>query len=163
MTALLVAAIAACVVLGLLAGHRAYSAGLAQQRAERGWRPAIATLEQSAAQSALDAGWDVAMVPARWQAPDGQHRSGQVATDLDAHAGQKVTIWVNSAGQQTTPPLNSVGVCYQVISAVLWVLMAVAVGAAGAVGGIRLICNRRRMAGWQRAWDTVGPTWSRHG
>jgi hypothetical protein len=162
MTAVLALGILAFVVLGVLAGHRAYSLGLAEQRADRGWRPAIATLEQSAAQSADNAGW-VAWVPARWQLPDGQHRSGDVATELDARAGQKVTIWVNSAGQQTTPPLNSVGVCDQVLSAVLWVLLATAAAAAITAGSIRLLCYRRRMAGWQRAWDAVGPTWSRRG
>jgi hypothetical protein len=160
MTAVLALGILAFVVLGVLAGHRAYSLGLAEQRADRGWRPAIATLEQSAAQSADNAGW-VAWVPARWQLADGQHRSGNVATELDARAGQKVEIWVNSAGQQTTPPLNSVGVCDQVISVVLWVLLATAAAATITGGSIRLLCNRRRMAGWQRAWDAVGPTWSR--
>jgi hypothetical protein len=160
MTAVLALSILAFVVLGVLAGHRAYSLGLADQRAERGWRPAIATLEQSAAQSADNVGW-VAWVRARWQLPDGQHRSGDVATELDARAGQKVTIWVNSAGQQTTPRLNSVGLCDQVISAVLWVLLATAAAAAITGGSNLLLCNRRRMAGWQRAWDAVGPTWSR--
>ncbi len=160
--AVLALAVLAFVVLGVLAGHRAYSLGLAQQRAERGWRLAVATLEQSAAESANNAGWDVAWVPARWQLPDGQHGSGEVATELDARAGQKVTIWVNSEGQQMPAPLNSAGVCDQVVSTVLWILMATAAGAAIGAGAIRLLCNRRRMAGWQRGWEKIGPTWSRH-
>jgi hypothetical protein len=162
MAAIVVVAVLACIVLGALAGYRADSLGLMAQRAERGWRPVAATLEQSAAQSTTDtSGWEVAWVPARWELPDGQRRSGQVATELDAHAGQKVTIWVNSAGQQTRPPVTSAGVCDGVISAVLSVLLAITIVAIIALGSIRLLCNRRRIAGWQRAWDAIGPTWSR--
>jgi hypothetical protein len=162
LTALVVLALSACFVLGVLAGHRADSLSRAEQRAERGWRPAIATLEQSAAQSTTaTSGWEVAWVPARWQLPDGQHRSGQVATDLDARAGQKVEIWINSAGQQTRPPMTSAGVWDQNFSTVLSLVMGIAIVAGLAAGSIRLLCNRRRMAGWQRAWDAIGPTWCR--
>jgi hypothetical protein len=163
MTALAVLAVCACVVLGVLAGHRADSLGRAEQRAERGWRPAVATLQQSAAQSTTDtSGSEVAWVPARWQLPDGQHRSGQVATELDARAGQKVMIWVNSVGQQTRPPVTSAGVWDLVFATVLSLVMAIAIVAGIAAGSIRLLCNRRRMVGWHRAWDAIGPTWSRH-
>ncbi len=164
MTALLASAILASVVLGVLAGNNADSQGLLQQRSERGWRPAIATLEQNAAQSATDTyGSDVAWVRARWQLPDGQHRSGQVAAELDARAGQKVTIWINSVGQPTwAAPLTSAGVRGQVVSTVTSVVIAIAIVAGIAACGIRVLCNRRRMAGWQRAWDAIGPTWSRY-
>jgi hypothetical protein len=162
MTALVVLAVLAGVVLGGLAGHRAYSVGLAQEHAERGWRPAVATLEQSAAQSPDSSDLDVAWVRARWQAPDGQPRSGQVATELNARAGEKVGIWMNSAGQQTRPPVTAAGVRDQVAFTVLSVLMVIAIAAAIAGCTIRMLCNRRRMAGWQRAWDTIGPSWTRH-
>ncbi len=163
MTGLLAAAILASVVLGVLAGNRADSQGLRQERSERGWRPAIATLEQNAAQSTADTvGSDVTWVPARWQLPDGQHRSGQVAAELDARAGQKVMIWINSTGMPTTPPLTSAGVRGQVVSIVASVVIAITIVAGIAACGIRLFCNRRRMAGWQRDWDAVGPTWSRY-
>jgi hypothetical protein len=160
MTSLLVLAVLSCIVLCVLAGQRAYSLGLAQQRAERGWRAVTATLEQSAAQSAVSSEWEVAWVPARWRLPDGQRGAGQVATELDAHAGQKLTIWASSTGQQTRPPMTFAGVCDQVIFTVLWVVMTSAIVTGIAAWIIRLLCDRCRMAGWQRAWDAIGPTWS---
>jgi hypothetical protein len=164
MTAVLAAAVIASVVLGVLAGSRADSQGLFQQRSERSWRTAIATLQQNAAQSATGIyGSDIAWVTARWQLPDGQHRSGQVAAELNARAGQKVTIWVNFAGPETGPPLTSADVRGQVISIILSVVLAIAIVAGIAAGGIRLLCHRHRMAGWQQAWDAIGPTWSWYG
>ncbi|MET8926064.1 hypothetical protein ABZW26_27230, partial [Streptomyces sp. NPDC004623] len=40
--------------------------------------------------------------------------------------------------------------------------VAVSVGAGAVTGiGIRIICNRRRSAGWEVEWSRVEPEWSR--
>jgi hypothetical protein len=161
-TALIAICVSTCVVLVVIAGRAADRAGLHQERAERSWHPVIATLLQSAAQSAgSSAQWDMGWVRARWPLPDGRERFGQVATELNARAGDKVQIWINGAGRQTGLPLTSAGVDDQVAFTVFSVIVGMALVLAVATGGVRLLFHRRRMAGWQRAWDAVGPIWSR--
>ena len=43
---------------------------------------------------------------ARWKAPDGQVRTGQVFVLSGAPAGSTVMVWVNQAGQLTDSPLQ---------------------------------------------------------
>jgi hypothetical protein len=162
MAAVVVVFVVAWLVLAVIAGQWADTQGRIQQHAEQGWRPAIATLQQSAAQSASSQ-MGVAWVPARWQAPDGQPRSGQVPTELNAQAGQKVGIWTDAKGSLTHSRLTSAAVRDQVAFTVVSVTMAVALAFGVVMGCIRLLFNRRRMAGWQRDWEAVGPTWSRQG
>ncbi len=160
--ALIAICVSACVVLAVIAGRAADRAGLRQERAERSWHPVTATLLQSAAQSAdSSSDLDMAWVRARWPLPGGRERDGQVAAELNAHAGEKVEIWINATGQQTSLPLTSAGVVDQVAFTVFSVIVGIALVVAVATGGVRLLFHRRRMAGWQRAWDAVGPIWSR--
>jgi hypothetical protein len=162
MRALVATFVVAWLLVGLLAGEAAAAAGIRQEHAERGWRQVPATLLQSAAEgTGSSPDWGAAWVPARWQSPDGQRRTGLVATGLSARAGQQVPVWVTAAGQLTRPPLTAAGVYDQVCFVVLSVTMGLAVLLAVAAVSVRLLCDRRRMAGWQRAWDAVGPLWSR--
>jgi hypothetical protein len=162
MTLLVAAFVIAWLVVSLVLGQAADSAGLRQQRAEGGWRQVHATLLESAAQQASSsAEWGAAWVPARWNAPDGVLRTGQIATALNARAGQQVTIWVTADGQVTHSPLTAIGIEDQVSFAILSVTMGAAVLLTLATACIRMLFNRRRMAGWQQDWDAVGPLWSR--
>ena len=43
---------------------------------------------------------------ARWKAPDGQVRTGQIFAPSGAPAGSTVMVWVNQAGQLTDSPLQ---------------------------------------------------------
>ena len=45
-------------------------------------------------------------VRARWQAPGGARRSGQILATTGLRAGSTVTIWTNSAGEIASPPLQ---------------------------------------------------------
>jgi hypothetical protein len=147
-----------CVVTGRLAD----SAGLREQRAEQTWSSVPAVLKQSAAQglAGQDAAWGAAWVQAEWTAPDGKQESGLIAVGLTAKAKQKVTIWVTKSGQVTRPPLSH----GEVLDGIANAVMVTAVGVAAVLGllaaVIRAAVNRRRMAGWTRAWDVVGPRWT---
>lgn len=165
MTALIAAFVIAWLALAVVGGRWADIQGLRQEHAERtAWHPVSATLTESAAQATDSSSQlGVAWVPASWQLPDGQWRSGRIATELNAQAGQKEQIWINAAGQQTRPPLTSAGVRDQVAFTLFSITMAVAVALAVAFGCVRLLFNRRRMAGWSQAWQAIGPTWSRQG
>jgi hypothetical protein len=150
------------VLTGLFAAHAADVAGLRQQQSESGWHQVRATLQQDAAESAQSSPvWGAAWTAAAWPGPGGRSRHGLIPTDLNARAGQSVEIWVNAAGQVTRPRLTSADIKDQMAFAVLSVTMVLAVLLSIAVVSVRLLFDRRRMAGWQRAWDAVGPLWSR--
>jgi len=164
-TALVSTFVVAWLVLCVLIGLVTYGAGVRLEHTEQyQWHTVQATLTESAAEATGPSSQlGAAFVPARWEYPRGREHTGVVATALNMQAGQKVSIWVNRAGQQTVQPLTSAGIQDQVVFALLVLTAAMAVALAAAVGGVRVLSDRRRMAGWQRAWDQVGPTWSRQG
>jgi hypothetical protein len=162
MRVIIAAFVVVWVVAGLFAAHLADAAGLRQQQAESGWHQVRATLQQDAAESAQSSPvWGAAWTVATWPGPGGRIHHGLIATDLNARAGQSEEIWVNAAGQVTRSPLTSADIKDQMAFAVLSVTMVLALLLSIAVISVRLLFDRRRMAGWQRAWDAVGPLWSR--
>ena len=50
------------------------------------------------------AAWVVGSSRARWTAPDGQARSGQIPVSAGLAAGHTVGLWVDAAGWPTGPP-----------------------------------------------------------
>jgi hypothetical protein len=159
---LVIAFLVAAPLLSIVAVRMAGAAAVREQQAESGWRPVTAVLQQSAAtgQIAENGDFDTAWVAARWTAPDGALRHGLVAVELNAHRGQRMTVWVTTAGQLTHPRLTRA-------QAVQWEAtwaMLVPIGLAGllvvAGGVVRVLANRRRIAGWTRGWAATGPRWS---
>lgn len=149
-------------VAGIVAGRIADAAGIRQEQAERSWTQRPVTLTESASQVPPSAiSWGAAWVPARWTAPDGQRRTGLVATELNARVGQRITETMTPSGALTPARLSAADVRDQVAFVVLSVLMVLGLVTGLAAGVLELVFNRRRIAGWQRAWDAVGPHWSR--
>jgi hypothetical protein len=162
MTVLIGVLVIAGPVLTISVGRAADAAALRQQRAERAWYPATATLLQSADDSMTNSSdWDIAWVPAQWTLRNGKVATGQVATTLDARAGQQVPVWLTKGGRLTHPPLAETDIRDQVMFAILVTLTGWAVALAIGVAAVRMLSNRRRMTGWQREWDVSGPLWSR--
>jgi len=156
--AFLVAAPLLCTAAVRIAG----AAATREVAAQRGWQPVTAVLQQSAAagQFGGDGGLDTSWVPARWRAPDGHWRQGLLAVELDAKAGQRMTVWVTPAGQLTHQPLTRAQVLeWEVTAAILAPAgLAVLLVVAGSI--VRVLANRRRMASWTRDWAATGPRWS---
>ncbi len=48
------------------------------------------------------------LFPARWTAPDGRARTGQIPVSARSAAGHVVPLWVDAAGSPAGPPLNPV-------------------------------------------------------
>ena len=159
---LVVAFLFAAPLMCILAIHVAGAAAVREQQAERSWQPVTAVLAQSAAagQVGVDGAVDTSWVSARWVAPDGAVRHGLVAVALNAKAGQRMTVWVTSAGQLTRPRLTRSQVLeWEAFGAILApVGLAALLVVAGGV--VRVVANRRRLAGWTRAWEATGPRWS---
>jgi hypothetical protein len=158
---LVIVFVVAAPLLSIVAVRVTSAAAAAEQQAESGWRPVTAVLQESAGAGlvANDGSFD-SWVTASWEMPGGAKRSGLVAVDLNARKGQRMTVWVTPAGQLTHPKLTRAEVLEWEASAALVtpIGLAVLLVVAGAV--VRMVANRRRMAGWARAWAAAGPRWS---
>jgi hypothetical protein len=166
---LLPAAIAAFLVLGPvlggLASARVHADNAAVQRAERTWRRVPAVLLQAAPGPMMsDNGANAWLVwtPARWIA-DGRMRTAAVPAPSGTRAGATVQVWLDRAGTVQLPPTTAaVGAGDRVVVATSFVLAALAVFLAGLALLGRVVLDRRRLAGWEADWLSVGPQWSRH-
>jgi hypothetical protein len=155
---LLLAAPAAAYAAGSLADHAARG----QARAEQAWHQVTATLTSRGGQQMerSPVGWSMLSAPARWTA-DGQVHTGWVPVDPTAPRARTVRLWVNAAGMPSGPPgarstlrlaVALAGLGGALLTGFLLFLAGVAARAA---------LNRRRMTSWERAWQAVGPRWSR--
>ncbi len=174
MAALVLVFLVAAPLLGLVVGGLIRTAGAERQRAEAGWRQVTATIQpgqprrgdQPAGQGNADGSGNNAgqgntvLALARWTAPDGRPRRGWVPAPAGAPAGGSVPVWVSRSGSLTGPPLQTAQVQGQVaIAGVATVyVMGLLVCLAGATG--RYLLQRRRLAGWERAWRAVEPQWA---
>jgi hypothetical protein len=159
---LVVVFLVAAPLLCIAAVRVAAAAAVRERQAESGWRAVPAVLQQSAAAGQIGGGGDLdaSWVSARWRAPAGAWRQGLVAVQLNAKAGQRMTVWVTGAGQLMHPPLSRAEVLeWETIGAMVApIALAVLLGVAGGI--VRVLAYRRRMAGWTRAWAATGPRWS---
>ncbi|MBO0775418.1 MAG: hypothetical protein J2P34_03825 [Actinobacteria bacterium] len=163
------AALAVFLIAGFLAGaplaalaggNWAAGATRAAQRAEASWHPVRATLLQSAAAATGSIFSLQPQVRARWSAPDGTSRTGEVYAPGGSKAGQAVTIWTDRSGHRVGYPLQHADV---VLRSLLGGLAAVAALTAvlGLIGvAARALLNRRRLAAWDLGWAASGPEWS---
>jgi hypothetical protein len=164
------AVVASLVVAFLIAGpllaiasvQAVGAAATRQQNAERNWRQVPATLTQGAAAGlvGLDGEWDASWVTATWTAPDGAHITGRLPVALNAKAGQRVMVWVTHTGEQTHAPLTTAAVIDREAIAAIGVPAGLALLLSTAAWAVRGAANRRRIVGWTKAWDTIGPRWS---
>ena len=132
------------------------------QRAETaGLRPATAIL--------IQAGPDGRMAPgevlARWPAPGGRTRSGELTAVTDpvlssTAAGTRIPVWLNRDGQPMAPPP---GPALMIVDALLTAFIATAGAALGLLMCYwlcRVTLDRRRLAAWESAWSLTGPRWT---
>jgi len=156
------------VLIGVpLAGIAAFTwaarAGAAELRAERSWREVPAVLLRSVPVPDSFAGgvFGYSWVPARWRAPDGQVRSGDIAVEVGLAAGRTVRMWVDHTGRPTDPPLTHKAMLARAATAaaVATVLLLIVLSFLAMAG--RWLLDRRRLANWELAWAIVGPQWTK--
>lgn len=160
-TGLLAAFLILAPVVAIVAGRVTDDAGLRQQHAERTWHQVPATLLQNAdASGASSYDGSGAWVSARWTTPGGQRREGVILADASARAGQRVPVWIDEAGRLTGSPVPHGDIQLNAAIAAMAAPMGLAVLLLLAGCVTRLTLNRRRLAGWEQDWRTVGPRWT---
>jgi hypothetical protein len=159
---LVVAFVVAAPLLSIVAVQVTGAAAVREQRAEANWLSRTAVLQESAAAGLVaDDGAFDSWVTVSWKMPGGAKRSGRVAVDLNARKGQRMTVWVTPAGQLTRPKLTRAEVLEWETTAAIVTPTGLALLLMVAGGVVRVAANRRRMAGWTRAWAAAaGPGWS---
>jgi hypothetical protein len=160
----LLAVFLACApLLGVAAWNWAHAAA---QRAERDQRATShqvsAVLLQSAPPPVLAASGtsSVAEVRAQWMVPGDAVRTGDVPVPGGTKAGNTVTVWIDRAGQLTSPPLSPAQVTGQAAQAAAGASALLALVLAGALLLARRALNRRRLAAWDDCWSAIGPRWT---
>jgi hypothetical protein len=103
----------------------------------------------------------ITWVPATWTQA-GVERHGEVPAQAGSRAGSAVTVWLDNTGKVRMPPLTAGQAGGRVLEARAGGLAVLAVVLAIMVVVARRTLNRRRLAGWEKSWLSVGPTWSRH-
>src|SRR5215472_709861 len=108
MAVLIAAFLTGAPLAALAAGHAAAVTGSRIVHAQASWHTVPAVLLHNAAadshamfQASLEA-----LVPARWAAPDGTPRTGDVYAPAGARAGTRVLVWADGAGRLTDVPLR---------------------------------------------------------
>ena len=137
------------------AGSWAYATSVREAQAQQAALHQVrATLLQAATPWSISEGG--AEAQARWKAPDGQVRTGQVFALSGATVGSTVMVWVNQAGQLADSPLltNQVTGRTDMARVLAVVGLAVALIAIGLAGHGSL--HRRRLARWDAEWMATG-------
>ncbi len=141
------------------AGSWTYATSAREAQAQRAALHHVpATLLQAAAPWGISEGGVEAQ--ARWKAPDGQVRTGQVFVLSNAPAGSTVMVWVNQAGQLTDSPLRHSQVTGRADMARVLAVAALAVVLIMVGWAARWALERRRLAAWDAEWLATEPRWS---
>jgi hypothetical protein len=157
----LVASPLAAIGLGHLTNDASIQAARAQAASEH-WIPAVLLQRVSRNPNDPLAGTtQLAWTQAKWTAPDGRQRRGDVPAEVGSRAGAQVHIWVDEAGDLVYGPIGQGQIASRVIAVVALtpaVLAVVLLSVAWLTG--RLL-DRRRIAGWATEWSAVEPLWTK--
>lgn len=160
-----------CLLAALLAGvpgvtvwasQAMYASGMRAVRVqETAWHrvPAVVVRVTAPAPSA----WPYLQYPivlARWPAPSGGTRTGEIAGTAGARPGSTTSVWTDQDGRLTHPPLTRAQVTGDVVRAAV-AIATIMIAFLLTVGGvISLLLDRRRLSRWESEWSAVEPVWT---
>lgn len=98
--------------------------------------------------------------PVSWPTADGGHRVVDASVPHGAHAGDRVTVWLDRHGRQTRPPLDPETIDVRAAIAGSQVLPALVLLPLGLYALACGALNRHRTRRWERAWAEVEPRWT---
>jgi hypothetical protein len=146
----------------LAAAMQEAAGGMRAEGAQAGWRQVPAVLLQNAPEHAhaLHQASLEPLVRARWIAPGGTLREGEVYAPGGARSGTSVMVWTDGSGALEAEPVQRADATVQEVFAAL--AAAVLATAVLSVAGFlaRRALDRRRFASWDEAWSRAGPQWT---
>jgi len=145
-------------IVGLAAAH-ATASTLDRQRADRHSVPAVLLADVPRPTSGKWSSGDKDLAKVRWRAPDGSVRVDRTLVTVGLRAGTRVVVWEDARGTLVTEPPGPTEATLEaaVMGGFAALALAGSVCATGAL--VRRRLDQRRMAGWDREWDLVGPKW----
>lgn len=160
---LVAAFLAGAPLAGLAASHAAHASILRTATTQRASSHRVRAVLLADAPGLLSNGSGAQVrpsVPARWTAPDGTSRTGEVPAAGHARAGSMVTVWIDRAGRLTLAPIQAGQAAGQAALAAAFTVssLGLLLMCIGIVVRYRLDC--RRMADLDAEWRAVGPQWS---
>ncbi|MEU6036800.1 hypothetical protein ABZ801_15450 [Actinomadura sp. NPDC047616] len=155
--ALVVVFLALAAPLAVWAAGHSYRTGLRDEAAQKvGRYPAVATITRRPAGAvAVTGDQSPSTVWARWRAPDGTARTGEIPAWPSAGKDGTRRIWVNASGDLVGQPLRREQVVVNAALAACYAVMGVGAPLALAYTLTRRACDRRRAASWDRAWEQL--------
>jgi hypothetical protein len=132
------------------AGHWVRAAGVRDEHAPRPRQVAAVVLAGAGAAKPPAAVW----VLARWMI-GGRTRTGTVPVPYGTRAGAVVRVWVDLGGQVARPPLTTVQLNDQVLTAEVVAPVLTAELLALSLCALRWYLNRRRLAQWDSDWWSI--------
>jgi hypothetical protein len=127
-------------------------------------RQVTAVTTQAAPGPGTDRGIGLTRYPvlARWTAPDGRARTGEVPVLLATPAGTREQVWVTLDGKLAAAPMQDSQVATLTMLGDAASLVALALVLAMAGGLARHELDRRRYAAWEADWRAIDPRGSQH-
>ncbi|HUY49620.1 MAG TPA: hypothetical protein VMV92_28545 [Streptosporangiaceae bacterium] len=157
----LVASPLAAVALGHLTSHASMSAARAQAASERQVTAVLVGKATRASDDPLYGSSELVWARARWTAPDGARRTGEVPAPVGSMSGRRVSIWVDSSGQLVYPPIGQGQIASRVVAVVALTPAALGVILLITLWLTRRFLDRRRMTRWAAEWSAVEPQWTK--
>ncbi|MFC7606951.1 hypothetical protein ACFQVD_43345 [Streptosporangium amethystogenes subsp. fukuiense] len=151
----------------VVVGRLVYERGLRAERAAPGsCRPVTATLVRDAPDTVPAGGGQNGVkpeshAPARWRAPSGEQKTGQVAVPAGTRAGTAVRVWIDGRGELTRPPASHTGTLAGSATAAFLVVAGSAVTLTSAFRVFRWLLDRGRYAAWDASWAEACARWRR--
>ena len=162
MAGLLVVFLAVVPLAALAAAGQVAASGMRAERAQARWRQVPAVLLQDAPEPAhaLSQASLEPLVRARWTAPGGPPREGEVYAPGGARAGTTVMVWTDGSGRLEGAPVQRADVT--VLEAFAALAAAALAATVVVVTGFlaRRSLDRRRLAAWDAEWSRTGPQWT---
>lgn len=151
----------AAIGLGKLTNAASVSAARAQAARERLVTAVLLDKVARAADDPLYGASGLVWARARWTAPDGQRRVGEVPAPIGSKPGQTESIWVDTAGQVTYPPIGESQIASRVIAVVALTPAALGILLLIVLWLAKSVLDRRRLKDWAAEWSAVEPRWTK--
>lgn len=144
------------------ASHAAYESALRMQQEQLATRSQVTAVITSTTSANVN-GYAVSgylEATATWTSATGARQSGVILAEPGSHKGTKLLVWIDPAGDLTTPPIATAQVISERDAATIGGIAGVVVMAVGAGGLIHFVLYRRRLAAWDADWRVTARAWN---